>query len=112
MAKTGWHDETRRVPPDNREAVMWSYYGPPTEISGTTFDNTIAIVAEYDKNRWAVRVVGPTPRDKGRRAQAASLDLMNTTLEDAKEEAECLLRDLGWVMETAIGEPEESNPPL
>lgn len=121
LNKSGWHDETVRVPPDNREHVVWSFYGPPLlvkvdEVRSAYVDNIIATVTEAGAvplinapGTWAVRAVGPQPTDTRRRRRAASLHLVNTTLANAKEQAEQLLRDLEWTLTTASDGPQATN---
>ena len=114
LSKMGWYDETVRVPPDNAEIIAWSFYGPPIlwkEVGDnrTQYINNVICMVCGDGRTFMVQAVGAEdPKFAGRRRpMRCDVRISNSTVEDAKREAEDLLRDLGWDLATVSGAPDQ-----
>lgn len=122
--RRGWHMDLQRVPPDNHEDIIWTFYvgtagaREVNSLHGTTRmplpcdEIPIAIVVGSGRT-WRVRTLPP----KGRKVQPfdCAIDLHGVDCDDAKLEAEIMLRtnDYGPELDftTASAAPAQAHAP-
>lgn len=94
--RRGWYRDTQRVPPDNREDILWVFYSD----AGIP----IAIICGDGRN-WRVRTA-PLP---GRQLKPldCAIDMHGSTEAQARTEAEIMMRSNGRIIEetTVSGAP-------
>ncbi len=86
--------ELRRVPPDNRESIIWILFVDPVALAGTSDGECPLALIVGDGTDWRVRVLPPkkghvNPLD-------CAIDMHGSGIDVAKLQAENMLRGHGW----------------